>query len=196
MDANKKQKGLSDYAAETIRHKARQLIGKVGFTKDDINDLMQEMMLDLLERLPKFDPNKAAHSTFIARVIERKISKLIRHRMQEKRDYRREACSVNETIEDGNGGTVERAQTMSQDEHDLRTGKHSRPEEARIDMRLDVSFVISKLPADLKPLAERLMTHSITEVAREIGMPRSTFYETGIARLREIFEDKGLREYL
>jgi len=196
MEANQKPRELSNYAAETIRHKARQLIGKAGFTKHNVDDLMQELTVDLLERLPKFDPRKAAHTTFVARVIARKISKLIRHRTQGRRDYRREACSVNETIEDGNGGNVERAQTISQDEHDLRTRRHSRSEADRIDLSLDVSFVISQLPPDLKPLAEHLLTHSITEVARELGIARSTLYETGIARLRAIFEDKGLGAYL
>jgi len=196
MDANEKHRGISDYAADTIRCKARQLIGKAGFTKSDVDDLMQEMTLDLLERLPKFDPNKAAQSTFVARVIERKISKILRHRMQEKRDFRREACSLNEEVPDGKGGTVERSQTLTQDAHDLRVGRHDRPEAERVDMHLDVSLAISELPPDLKPLAESLLTHSIAEVAREFGMPRSTVYETGIARLREIFEDKGLGEYI
>ena len=193
---NSKHASLDDYARETIRHKARQLIGRHGFTRDDYDDLQQEMTLDLLERLPKFDPDKAAHNTFVARVIERKISKIIRHRTQEMRDYRCEACSVNDDIEDGNGGTVERIQTISQDEQDLRTGKHARPESERIALQVDVSLVMSRLSPELRQLAEMLQTHSITEVARELGVPRSTLYGNGIARLRAVFEDKGMRQYL
>jgi len=196
MTANQKHESLGDYARDTIRHKARQLIGKYGFTRDDYDDLQQEMTLDLLERLPKFDPDKAAHTTFVARVIERKISKLIRHRKQEMRDFRREACSVNEPIEDGNGGTVERGQTISQDEQDLQTGKHSRPEGERIDLRMDMSFVVSGLPPELQRLTELLQAHSSLKVARELGVHRSTLYARDIARLREIFEDQGMKEYL
>lgn len=195
MDANQKPKELSDYAKETILHKARQIIGKAGFTKHDLDDLMQELTLDLLERLPKFDPNKAAHTTFVARVIERKISKLIRHRKQEKRDYRRETNSLSESVET-EFGSVERAQTISQDEYDRRIGRHGRTEAERLDMHLDVSLAIAQLPPDLKPMAERLLTHSITEVAREFGISRGHFYEVAVARLRAIFEDKGLGAYL
>ena len=36
----------------------------------------------------------------------------------------------------------------------------------------------------------------VAEIARELGVPRSTLYEKGIAHLRKIFEDCGLREYL
>jgi len=195
MDGSK-HASLDDYARETIRHKARQLIGKYRFTRDDFEDLQQNMTLDLLERLPKFDPDKATHSTFVARVVEHKISSLIRHRTQEMRDYRREAFSVNEAIKDGNGGTVERAQTISQDELSLRTGKYRRPEGDRINLRLDLSFIMAGLPPELQHLAKLLQTYSIAETARRLGVPRSTLYETGIARLREIFEDKGLRKYL
>lgn len=197
MSAKNKQTELSDYAAETIRHKARQLVGKAGFTKDDLDDVRQDLTLDLLERLPKFNPDKAVHSTFVARVIERKISKLIRHRMQEKRDYRRNECSVNDWVTDTNGRRVERAQTLSRDEHDLRMGRHTRPETERIDLEIDTRIVISQLPPDLKPIAERLFaTCSITEVAQEFGIPRGTFYETALARLRAIFENKDLEDYI
>lgn len=195
METNHKQNGIDEYAARLIRHKAYQLIGTAGFTESDREDLEQEMALDLIMRLPKFDPNKAAHTTFVARVIERKISKLIRHRKQEKRDYRRETNSLSESVET-EFGSVERAQTISQDEYDRRIGRHGRPEAERLDMHLDVSLAISQLPPDLKPMAERLLTHSITEVASEFGISRGHFYEVAVARLRAIFQDKGLGEYL
>jgi RNA polymerase sigma-70 factor (ECF subfamily) len=188
--------GINEYAAQLIKNKARQLVGHVGFTESDREDLEQEMMLDLLVRLPKFDPSKAASTTFVAMVVDRKISKIIRHRTQEKRDYRRIVSSCNDPIEDRDGTTIEREQTISKDEIDLQTGKHARPEAERIDMRLDVSFAISELPPELQALARRLMDQSIAEAARELGVPRSTLYETGIARLRNFFEDRGLSEYL
>jgi len=195
MSANKKQTELSEYAAETIRHKARQLVGKAGFTWDDIEDIEQEMTTDLLSRLPKFDPDKAAHTTFVARVIERKISKLIRHRKQEMRDYRRESCSLNDLIEDADGDTIERAYTVDQDEADIRTGRRHRTREEEAQLRIDVSLVLSKLPDDLRPVAERLMTETFTEASESLGIPRATLYGAR-DRLRLIFENAGLRDYL
>ena len=195
MDANHKQQEISEYAATVIRCKARQLVGKAGFRKHDIEDIEQEMTLDLLSRLPKFDPDKAAHSTFVARVIERKISKLIRHRRQEMRDYRREACSLNELVMNGDGETTERACTVDQDEADIHAGRRSRTREDEAHLRLDVSLVLSGLPDDLRAVAEHLMTETVTEAAKSLGVPRTTLYGA-IGRLRQIFEDEGLREYL
>ena len=195
MRPNTSPEGISDYAARTIRHKARQLVGKAGFKKHDIKDLEQEMTLDLLSRLPKFDPDKAAQSTFVARVIERKISKLIRHRRQEMRDHRRETCSLNEVVENGDGETTERACTIDQDEADMHAGRRSRTREDEAHLRLDVSLVLSGLPEDLREVAEHLMSETVTEAAKSLGMPRTTLYGA-IGRLRRIFEDAGLREYL
>lgn len=196
MGFDNHNKEIDAYVVQLIKYKARQLVGQVGFTESDREDLEQEMIIDLLRRLPKYNPDRTRRNTFIARLVDHKIATLIRHRKQQKRDYRREVCSLDEPIEDLEGGTVSLGQTISQDEFDLRMGKHSRPEADRSDLRLDVSIVLSELRPDLRRLAELLMTGSITEAARELGVPRSTLYGTGITRLRKVFEDKDLKKYL
>lgn len=193
---NAKQRILDGYAREVIRHKARQLIGKYGFTRDDYDDLQQEMMLDLLRRLGKYDPSRAGLSTFVARVVDRKVSTLIRHQRQEKRDYRRHVCPLDAQIEDQDGQQRGLDEVLSQDAFDEEIARYDRPEAERIDLRLDLSLVLDDLPEDLRHLARRLQTRTVAEIARELGVPRSTLYEKGIARLRKIFEDNGLREYL
>lgn len=187
---------LNAYAREVIRHKARQLIGKYGFTNGDYEDLEQEMALDLLMRLSKFDPSKASLNTFVARIVDRKISNLIRYRKQEKRDYQREARSLDEPIEVENGAIGTFGDAISQDDHDLRTGRHDRPDAERHDLHLDLSLAISELPPELRSLARRLVRQTVAEAARDLGVSRATLYDTGIARLRKAFEDKGLSDYL
>ena len=193
---NTKQRILAGYARDVIRHKARQLIGKYGFTRDDYDDLQQEMMLDLLRRLGKYDPSRAGLSTFVARIVDRKVSTLIRHQRQEKRDYRRPVCSLDAQVEDQDGQARGLDEVLSQDAFDDEVARHDRPRAERLDLRLDLSLVLDELPDDLRQLALRLQTRTVAEIARELGVPRSTLYEKGIARLRKIFEDKGLREYL
>jgi len=193
---NTKQHILDGYARDVIRHKARQLIGKYGFTRDDYDDLQQEMMLDLLRRLGKYDPSKAGLSTFVARIVDRKVSTLIRHQRQEKRDYRRPVCSLDAQVEDQDGQARGLDEVLGQDAFDDEVARHDRPQAERLDLRLDLSLVLDELPDDLRQLALRLQTRTVAEIARELGVPRSTLYEKGIARLRKIFEDKGLREYL
>jgi len=196
MDTNDKQYELNDYALELVHHKAWQLVGKAGFTQDDVEDIEQELILDLLERLPKFDPAKAAYNTFVARLVERKISNLIRHRTQDVRDYRREICSLNEDIDVGEDEPKQRLSTISQDEQDIRWGKYDLPAEERAHLQMDVDTVLADLPPDLRQAAELLQVHPIAQVAREMGVPHATFYDNHLTRLREAFAAKGLDGYL
>ena len=191
-----KQASLDDYAKKTIFHKARRLAGKHGFKKADLEDLMQELALDLWERLPKYDPGKGAFATFVTRLIERKISNLIRHRCQAIRDFRREAGSLNEIHEEPLGDLGELSRSLGQEDLDRHKGVETRPEAERMDLRLDISMALAGLPPHLKALAKLLSAHSISEAARLLGVPRSTLYQKGIAPLRAIFKEKGLEAYL
>ena len=54
---------------------------------------------------------------------------------------------------------------------------------------------MQSLPADLRPLAEMLMEQSEHAVSRTLGTSRRQV-ANDVARLRELFEDAGLRDYL
>ena len=197
VENHKKQYEINDYAENLIQFKARQLVGTAGFTKDDIEDLEQDMRLDLWQRLPKFDPGKAKYSTFVSRIINRKVCNLIRHRTQELRDYRCEDCSLHDVVEFGESGDeeIERIDTISQDEHDFRWGKNILSTEDRLDLRLDISLVLSKLPPELQKVAELLQTMSVAEAARELNIPRGSLYDR-LEKLRQAFEESGIQKYL
>jgi RNA polymerase sigma-70 factor (ECF subfamily) len=196
MYANQKQQcELSDYAIRHIRHRARQLARTEGIAAQDIEDIRQDLIVDLLERLPKFDPAKATCNTFVARIIDRKVAKLIRDRNCEKRDPRREECSLNECIDDGEGGSVERVQTIAADEADRRLGRQARSDQETAELALDVEAVLKRLPDNLRRLCELLKTGSIADAARAMGVPRTTLNDH-VKKLREVFEAAGLRDYL
>ena len=195
MQSNQKQQEVNEYAANVIRYKARQLVGKAGFTESDRDDLEQEMMLDVIARLPKFDPNKATQKTFVARIIERKISKLIRHRTSEMRDYRREAFSLNASIEDGDGGSVERGDLVSQENVDPTVAVNSRTGVDEMAFLHDLQSVLSGLPDHLRRLCKILKTGTVSDAAREMGIPRTTLNDH-VRKLRSLFEEAGLKECL
>jgi RNA polymerase sigma-70 factor (ECF subfamily) len=196
MDTNLKSCVLTAYALETIHHKARELVNKAGFTEDDVDDIEQEMALDLVERLPKFDPAKATNNTFVARLVDRKISSLIRTRLREMRDPDREECSLSDAVNEEDGVKVELGASISEDEHDLRTGKYNRPSVKRQDLSLDVAEMISDLPPELQPIAEALASMSVKEAGRKLGIPRWKLHEVYVPALREAFAARGLAEYL
>lgn len=196
METHTKQEQLSNYTRKLIYHKARQLVGQAGYTWGDVEDIEQELIRDLLDRMPKFDPEKACCNTFAARVVERKLCNLLRHRRAAMRDHRCEACSLNEEIETGEETTAQLQDAVSQDEIDLRMGRYNRPAGERAHLQMDVASVVAGLPSGLRQVAEMLRTQSVAEVSRDLGIPRRTFREKHLAPLRAIFAAAGLRDYL
>jgi len=187
--------GIDEYAVQIIKFKAKQLVGRVGLTDSDREDLEQEMILDLLQRLPKYNPDRAQRNTFIARVVEHKIATIIEARKAGLRDYRLCNCSLNERLEDEEGGSVERMETIDQEDYLRLTAGLSRPVSELHDLSLDVRQAIKNLSPELRELCRRLNVNTITELSHDTGIPRGTIYES-IKKLRAFFNDAGLRDYL
>ncbi|MCX7701184.1 MAG: sigma-70 family RNA polymerase sigma factor [Gemmataceae bacterium] len=185
---------LDAFARRLIRRKARQLIGRAGFTQSDHADLEQELSLKLLKQLTAFDPAAAPWHAFVTTLIERHAASLLRHKQAEKRDHRRIA-SLHLPIETPDHGPVELAETVSRRGQDARLGRESRSDEERAQLAADVADVLLNLPEDLQDLAERLKHASVSQVARDLGLPRTTLLRR-LEPLRRTFEDKGLRDDL
>jgi RNA polymerase sigma-70 factor (ECF subfamily) len=185
---------IDQFARGLIRRKVEQLIGKAGFTAQDRKDLEQELLLRLVKSLPSYDPSKSHLYAFITTVLERYVANVLRNKRADKRDQRR-ITSLSVMIYIEGEGPVELAQTISQLELDARRHAHSRSDEERAQLAMDLADVVAKLPPDLRDLAQRLMSQSPSEAARDLDIPRTTLYEK-IRRLRRHFEDAGLRDYL
>ena len=195
MGSDNQYDGIDPYAVGLIRFKARQLVGQAGFTASDREDIEQKLILDLLRRLPKYNPKRAQLNTFIARVVEHKVATLIEAQKAGIRDYRRCRCSLNDCFEDEDGRSVERVDTFDQEDYLLRTGAQSRTADELSALAIDVTAVLEGLPPKLCNLCRRLKAQTVTEISRDTGVPRGTIYES-IKKLREIFDDAGLRDYL
>ncbi len=195
MRRNKYDEGIDPYAVEIIRFKARQLVGQAGFTVADREDLEQELILDLLRRMPKYDSKRAKRNTFIARVVEHKIANLIEAQTASDRDYRRCRCSLNELFKDEDGRMVERAEKLDQEDCLLRTLVQPRAAEELRSLALDVAAIVETLPPELRAFCRRLGQETVSEISRDTGVPRGTLYKS-IHRLWEIFEDASLKDYL
>ena len=184
----------NSFASQLIRQKARQLVRHPGFSKSDRPDIEQELAIELVQKFCQFDPARARETTFIARVIENKVVSLVRTRQAEKRHFRRNGKSLNETISDGEGGSVERAQTVDAANAKRHTGQVPRSDEEVARLKLDIDEVLETLPADLRKLAKMLTEMTEYAASRQLGKSRRQV-ANDVGRLRERFEDAGLREY-
>jgi len=177
---------LNDYAARLIHFKARMLSRRRAFALDEPEDIENDLWLDLLERLPKFDPAKATLNTFVARIVERRIVSLIRHRSAEKRSLDREECSLNDPVRDCDGRLVERHQTTPEAAND--------PSRLR-DLERDMARRLAHVSDDLRAVALGLAFGTPNSVCTELGISRRALAKA-VEELREIFRDAGLDQYL
>ena len=187
-------RGIDHYAAHLIRYKARQLVGKGGWTDDDRPDLEQELMIDLLRRMEHFDPHKSHKHTFMTRIVERRVATLLAARYARCRDWRQCTTSLNAPIPDSADEVTELVEQLGS-EGQWVDHEHVAQAQREQDMRLDMARTIAALPEPLRQLCIQLQSHNMAEIARHMGVPRSTLYRQ-LTQLREALRAAGLEEYL
>jgi len=169
------------------RRKARQLTGRLGFTESDREDIEQELLLGWLQALPRFDPLKGHLNVFSTVVLTRLTIAIWRHRQLAKSDWRKQIRLDAVDNDDG--------RTITSRVHEYRTRRWRRSDAECVDLAIDVAARIASLPPDLRELAERLKSQSISEIARALGTSRKTIYHK-LKRLRRYFANTRLDEYL
>jgi len=190
MNLQNRYEGIEKSAVLLVRSKAKQLVGRYGFTASDRDGIEQELMRDLYQHLPRFNPKRANRRTFINRIVDHAVVTLIRRQQAAMRDHRRNGGSLNEDVKAPDGRVTKRADTLNAEMN--RAGRSDLDSHLLV---LDVHAVVAVLPEDLRDLAARLQTQSMAQAAREMGVARSVVYER-VAELRRILERAGLRGYL
>ena len=183
------------YATSLIKYKVRQLIKKPEFSASDQEDLEQMFLLELFQRLPKYDARRGKMNTFIARVIDKRIASLIEKQNVGKRDPRKCIGSLNDPWVDDEGRSIERGETINREEVLLRTGALSRPSEDLLGLPSEIKTVLESQPMELRNLCLRLQTASVSEISEDTGVKRGIIYDR-MKKLRKVFKEAGLEEYL
>jgi RNA polymerase sigma-70 factor (ECF subfamily) len=164
------------YARRIISHKARQLARAPGFTRSDRQDLEQELILELLRRLPGFNPRKANPKTFVAWTLDQKTKNLLRQHTFGLRDYHREERSLNEQVISEAGVKVELSETITQEEPDRWRGRPERSPQEQWELAHDVKVMLDNLPEHLRVLCQYLKYDTVPGAARRMGVSERTIY--------------------
>jgi len=188
--------GIDAYAVKLVHIKSQQLCRQTGFSQNDRLYIEQELMIELAERLPTHDPARATCEAFITWVVLQKIADLIRSQKAKKRRIDVEAISLNNFVFTGEPGlSEERWATLDNEVFQRFTNSNARSADERIDLNIDLERVMKNLPKELRHLCELLAKYSISDVARKLGVARSSLYRS-IHALRDVFDKAGLRDYL
>ena len=181
------------FAARYIRHKAKQIARRGGFGKSDIEDVGQQLILRVLENIAAFDPAAGHFNVFVKTVVERHTANILRDARADKRDRRR-TCSLNDIVDEDESGPIELGETIGRREADARLGVDGREPQEACELVMDLNHALAALPPDLRDLCERLQHGSASDVARDLGVPRTTLYKA-IRQLRKRLRRIGLGNY-
>ena len=138
---------VDPFVIQQAEIRASRMVRSNGFGRDDWEDLRQDLLLDYLERLPQFDPERGDLRGFMFGVV--------RHRsVQLAAQHRRRAQWA------ADNGRASR-----------------RCAETNYDLRLDVEAAVSRLPEHLQGIARLLTERTPREAARVTGKSRSRIYQ-------------------
>jgi RNA polymerase sigma-70 factor (ECF subfamily) len=170
---------VDPYIVQQTSCRASQLVSAAGFSRNDWEDLKQDMILDLLRRSPKFDPARGDWQGFVRGVTRNHAAVLV---MRERR--RKSVLLSNDVLNPEEAGDI--------DALDILDTRPSLFAVNALHLRLDVRRVVARLPIQLQSVAVLLSQMRVREVCRHTGKSRSRVYQM-ISQLRMYFEQAGLR---
>lgn len=189
--------GLSNdpFIKSVIQRKVRLVISVSSFDQHDREDLEQEIYIRVAKSVEQFDEKVGHLYPFICTLVQRHLANLVRNRGRSKRGPSRiGSLSLMVTLPDG--GSTELSQLIGEDDRNRRLGRESRLSEQDLtDLQIDLAQEIAKLPEQWRHLLQRRQTQSMSEIARDLGVPRTTLNDW-MRHIRSRFEAVGLDKYL
>ena len=183
-----------DRISQIIKTKARSLAPRLRDAAVDVEDITQDLTIELLSRLPRFNPKRSSIHTFATRIIGNAAGRILSGTLAGKRGGGVKPLSLNYVVTTGGGVPAELGDTISEDDYFSRTDRATRPFWELCDLRLDLQRGMATLPPSLKDLCGRLMEETPTEVAHSEGVSRETIYRR-IRAVRAAFEEQGLGKF-
>jgi len=185
---------LGTFEYGIVRRKARELVGVAGFTKQDVPDLVQELLAMVWQSLQSFDPSLGHQKALVTAVVERGAVTLLRIAKTKKR-FRGSQRSLEAVVGVCSEAQAELEGEVTDEDANRRRDLMHRSAEATADLKLDIEAMLESLPPDMRLLAEKLKENSIAETAREFRVPRTTLNDS-VRRLEQRFRSAGIDGYL
>ena len=159
---------------------ARRLCRKLALPAADIDDLRQDLLIDLICRLPGFDPHRGSIGAFAAIILRNQCARIA---MRHHRQRRAQGGAVLSLDAPAAGGTEPLGHVLT--EGDGLAAWHGQDCSVTDDAeaRHDLARALADLPEDMLRLCSALGTCAAADLARREGISRSALYRR-IARLR------------
>lgn len=189
MDLTRACKAEGSYIDRSIAITAVNLVKDLRLPPDDIEDIKQDLWMDLLLRLPAYDPERSSLRTFITRLVRNKRENLRESYRAQKRDVWKAGPSLDEEIELDDGVAGRRGDLLNSDDYDLDVRGRNLTALARLELSIDMRAVLRGLDEEQLIICQLIEdAPSLVAVARALGMSRPTLYQR-LAVLRGRFRE-------
>lgn len=186
---------IDSFTLGYVKKRSRQLIGRYGYSETDREEIEQSLLEKLVPHLDQADPDSPRWKSFVVKTVDRNIATLIRERTAEKRDYRR-TISLHVVIGVEDERPLDLAAVLQGHEVPSRRGQEPRSSHESVELGIDVNECIELLEDERhRELCRKLMENSITQVAQDMNVPRTTL-NSWIRKIRQRFQELGLSNYL
>lgn len=161
----------------------------------DREDLAQDLRLDLLRRLPRYDPTQSSLRTFVSLVLEHRVQSLREETWAKKRGRQYPHVSLDEPPDAADADSPDRHEFISVDDYLQATRGAGPKAEEGVDLAIDLAAAEARLSALEVAVCRLLREATKTEVAEVLGVPRTTLQEM-VRRIGKKLAGTGLEEYL
>ena len=153
----------------------------------DFEDLLQECLLHWYSKKDKYDPEKGTKiQTFMAEILKRKLEDIRREQFADKRKLNHLSDSLDRQLKEQEETTLK----------DTVEDRKAKPEQNNHFLKTDLSGAIAGLSVHQQNICELILDdYPIKQISSILDTPRSTIYDE-IKRIRKLFSDKGLEDYL
>jgi len=157
--------------------------------REGFDDLLQECLIHWLDVRDRYDPGRgASKNTFMAEVIRNVLGQLAIKANRDKRKTIYESVSLDEPLNDD-----EDSPTLK----DRIPGSEDVLPQIESELKIKLSKAFQKLTPQQQKLCQLLGEEGLTisEASRRLDKHRMIVYRE-IARIKELFEKEGLKDYL
>ncbi len=188
-DGNLSELTNFDYAV--VRNKAKEVLRKSRFTYKDLEDIQQDLTVEVLAALKKYDAGRGARNAFVTVVVENAGATLLRHHNAQRRSQR------TYSLDSYTPASQEESRALQVTENDLHRVRSLAPREDSEAIQLvnDTAVSMGLLCEGYRNIADRLKLLSLKETAEATGLTRYRLNQS-IKEMRGKFEKQALQDYL
>jgi DNA-directed RNA polymerase specialized sigma24 family protein len=178
---------------ETITNEAKaaawRLQRKLGLPACDREDLAQDLLIDLLRRLPAYDPARGNLGAFAGLILRNQSSRIAMRLRRERRDRGGPMLSLEAPVRDD--GTRPLAETIAEDQGLGAWLGQSATAIEHTERRCTIDCALGQLADDDRRLCVALSTRSVAQLVTDGFGSRSALYRR-LAELRHVLTAHGL----